>query len=160
MKVIWILSELFLLIYSNSNKSQRCRFLRRSLFTTLTVCYNLKFMISKAYIMIIYHWKNWNRPWYFYRIWNSSDRAFYIFLFHFFPFYQIPHPAIVFHCNFLTMEIYWNFTKSFRFSVVSQLQPNFIIKALYWQFSPKIQTWLYYPTILKVPWHKSCIKLL
>ena len=116
--------------------------------------------IQSIYIIIIYHWKNWNRPWYFYPIWNSSDSAFNIFV-SFFPFFAcIAHPAIVFHCNFLTIDVYWNFTNYFRFFLVSQFHPNFIIKALYWQFSPKIQTWFHYSTILKVSWHKSCIKLL
>ena len=119
------------------------------------------YYIQSIYIMIIYHWKNWNIPWYFYRIWNSSDSAFLYICFTFSCFLAwIPHPAIVFHCNFLTMDVYWIFTRYFSFSVVSQFQPNFILKALYWQLSPKIKTWLDYPTILKVTWHKSCIKLL
>ena len=84
-----------------------------------------------------------------------------IFLFHFFLFcfYWTPHPAIVFHCKFLTGEVYWDFTRYFRYCIVSQFHPNYIPKALYWQWSPKIQTWLHHPIIMKVTWHKICINL-
>ena len=83
----------------------------------------------------------------------------FLFLFFLFCFNWIPHPAIVFHCKFITGEVYWNFTSYFRYYIVSQFHPNCIPKALYWQCSSKIQTWLHYPIIKKDTWHKTCINL-
>ena len=57
----------------------------------------------------------------------------------------------MFHCKFLTRDVYWNFTSYFRYSIVSPCQPICILKALYWQCYSKIQTWLHYPIIQKFP---------
>ena len=101
---------------------------------------------------IIYPWNTYNITWYFYRIFNIYDSAafdIFVSLFSFF-FAWIPHPAMVFHCNFLTRGIYWYFTSSLRSSILYQFNPNFILKALYFQISPKIHHWLHYPIILKL----------
>ena len=108
--------------------------------------------------IIIDPWYTYNRPWYVYHIWNSCDRVDFDIFASLFPFFsRTPHPAIVFHCKFLTRNIFWYFTSSFWSSIVYQLQPNFILKKLYCQGPSKLHNWFYHPIILKVPWCKSCI---
>ena len=76
-----------------------------------------------------------------------------IFFFHFFLlcFYRILYTAIVFHCKFITRDVYWNFKSDFRYSILSQFHLNCILKALCWRFYPKIQTCLHYLIFRKVP---------
>ena len=107
--------------------------------------------LKSTLIIRIEHWKTYNRTWYFYRIPNSSDRSdFDIYIFDFLLFSRTPHTAIVFYNNFLTREVYWYFIISLRSSILYQFNLNCILKALYCQRAPKIQTWLHYTIILKV----------
>ena len=91
--------------------------------------------------------------------WIVPTVLLFIFMYHFFSFIfaWISHPAMVPHCNFLTRNINRYFRSSIRLSILSQFNTNFILKEIYCQSYPKIQTWLHYPIILKVTWHKSCI---
>ena len=102
-------------------------------------------------------WNTYNIPWYFYHICNSSNSApFFVSLIHIFllGYHILPN---VFRYNFLTRKVYWKFSSYFRSPIVSKSHPNFIHKETYFQCSPKIQTCLNHPIVLKVLVYKICI---
>ena len=138
-RLVWILSDLFLFIYSNSKKWKNIRISKM-----LISHYLNNFLPSQIYgmqiihITIIKHWNTYNIPWSSYLVFNGSVSAGFDIFVSLFPlFYRIPHLNIVFRCNFITRYVYWYFTISIRSSIVSQFKPNCIIKSLYCQTSPK-----------------------
>ena len=74
-----------------------------------------------------------------------------IYMFQLFTFFAlIPHLTIVSHFNFLARCINRSFRSYLWSSILPEFNPNCILKALDYQISPKIQTWLHEPIILKV----------
>ena len=113
---------------------------------------SLLYDLQSIQVTTINPWNTYNRLWSVYHNSNCSDSTAFgisLSLYSFFPW--IPHPAMVFHRNLLTTDIYSYFRSSLRLSILHQFNPHFILEALFFQSSLYIQTWLHYLIILKWP---------
>ena len=104
-------------------------------------------------------WNTYIRPWYFYNISNSSKNAVVDISVSIFPFFLIGFhiPPWCFTVTFSQGTKIGNLEVLLGFPFSPNLTSICILKVLYCQSSPRIQTWLHYSKISKVILRKICI---